>query len=114
MVRKLNRRGYAVVPITGGDMSGNSEIKGLTQIINEDVAKLRDKAAKLHGDLGSQLTAAHEALTYAEDLTSTLRDAVADLRGALGQHSNNPPKEDERAPTLNVDAHNSRTEPGKL
>jgi hypothetical protein len=75
----------------GEKMSGDSEIKGLAQVINDEVTKLRDKARAVNSDLQTQLGEAHEALTYVEDLGAELKKAVNDLRGALGQHSNNPP-----------------------
>ena len=72
------------------------EIKGLTQTIGQEVAKLRDKAVSVKSDLQAGMQEAHEALTYVGDMTKTLRNAVSDLRGVLGQETNNPPPEAEK------------------
>ena len=77
-------------------MSGNSEIKGLAAVITDEVTKLRDKARTLGDDLKQQLGDAHEALSYVDELNATLKTAVGELRGALGIHSNNPPKDEEK------------------
>ena len=80
----------------GDKMSGDSEIKGLAAIITDEVTKLRNKARTVNADLQAQLGDAHEALQIVEELGTSLRNAVSELRGALGQQTNNPPADEKK------------------
>jgi hypothetical protein len=94
MVRKLDRRGFAVQSKEGKEtMSGDSEIKGLTDVIKEEVTKLRDEAATVKNNLHATLGEAHGVIDYVKTMEVELRKAVGDLQAALGQHSNLPPKD---------------------
>lgn len=74
-------------------MSAN-DVKGLTQIVTEEVTKIRDRARKAGENLQGQTKRAHEIVSHVEDTTEELSNSLDDLFKALGQISNMPPKDE--------------------
>lgn len=70
-----------------------NDIKGLSALIQDEAARLRDRAANEREGLIRTMSEVHETLDVVADLRKTVDDAVAGLRAAVGMSSNNPPKE---------------------
>lgn len=90
-VKRLNRRGFAVYDVKEEGRMQN-DIKGLSALIQDEAARLRDRAASEREGLIKTMSDAHETLDVVSDLRRTVDSAVADLRAAVGMSTNNPPK----------------------
>lgn len=93
LVRDLRRLGYGVYPLEERRMSTN-DVKGLAQVVNDEVKRLRDKTQSVRDELTGALAEAHEVVEHVGDMTQTLKGAVNELRSALGQTTNGPPVEE--------------------
>lgn len=71
-------------------MSAN-DVRGLTQVVTTEVAKLRDRAKKAGDDLKSNMDGAHQVITHVETMNSEIAKSVADLQAVLGLQSNHAP-----------------------
>lgn len=96
MVKALRRMGLAVVPRDATAeqeecMSGR-DVKQVTEVAR-DVAAVGKRAREVAGKLRSSIDEVHEALDVADGLGDALRAAGAELRGALGVQTNNPPED---------------------
>ncbi len=72
----------------------SNEVKSLTQVVREDLAALKDQAATLAAELRANISEVAEGLSMAKEVSTALRDAGAELRGALGVQTNSPPPDD--------------------
>lgn len=73
-------------------MSSN-DIKGLASVITDEISKLKSRAQEANEKLRKNTTQAHEAISHVENMNEVLGDAIDELKSALGQHTNSPPKE---------------------
>lgn len=71
-------------------MSAN-EIKGLTNIVKDEVKKLNDRYRKAGTDLQNNTQRAHQIVTHIEDMNAEIDKSLDDLEAMFGQFSNMPP-----------------------
>lgn len=70
-----------------------NDIKGLSTLIQDEAARLRDRAASEREGLMKSLSDVHETLDVVAELRKNVDDACAGLRAAVGLNTNNPPKD---------------------
>lgn len=89
-VKDLVRAGYTVLKPGEGHMS--QEVKGIAKVIVEDITKLKQRAQKIGDSMKQNVDGIHASLDVAEEMDNVLTKANAELQGALGMLTNNPPK----------------------
>lgn len=72
----------------------SSDVKAVTDVAN-DVARLGERARDVADAMRQSIEDTHQALNIAESVSKSLALATAELRGALGVQTNNPPEEEE-------------------
>lgn len=70
------------------------DVKQVSEIARE-VGAVGQRAREVADRLKRSVAATHEALDVADDVGKTLDQAAAELRGALGMNTNNPPTDAE-------------------
>ena len=97
MVKELRRMGLDVVrrqPPSNNVNQENNVMSGEVQQVTEvakDIVELGKRARGVSERLRQDINDTHQALDVAEDVSKALQTSAAELRGALGMTSNNPP-----------------------
>ena len=67
-----------------------TEVKGLTDVV-KDISTVKQQASSVAADLRKNMDDVQQALGLVSEVSNALKDAGAELRGALGVQTNNPP-----------------------
>jgi len=67
-----------------------AEVKGLTDVV-KDIGSVKQQASQVAGELRNNIAEVQTALGLVSEVSNALKDAGAELRGALGLQTNNPP-----------------------
>ena len=68
----------------------SAEVKGLTDVV-KDISTIKEKASQVAADLRANTANTNESLDMVAELSKALKEADAELRGALGIQTNHPP-----------------------
>lgn len=74
------------------------EVKSLTDVV-KDITTVKEQAAFVAQQLRQNISDVTEALQMTDEVSRALREAGAELRGALGVQSNNPPPDEVKTDT---------------
>jgi hypothetical protein len=91
-VKELNRRGYGVFVYNKDQPMSSAEIKGLADVVNEQVKRLRDKTAQVSQEFQRNMEEATDVVHLVDASSKALGTAVAQLKAALGVSTNSPPE----------------------
>lgn len=67
-----------------------AEVKGLTDVV-KDISSVKQQASQVAGQLRENIGNVQQSLGMVSEVSEALKAADAELRGALGIQSNNPP-----------------------
>lgn len=90
-IRGLARMGIGVHRLDE-ERPMSDDVKGLAQVINEELPKLTERARNLATSMKANVASVHGSLTQAEDTNDALTKAAMELQAALGRTSNFPPR----------------------
>ena len=95
MAKELRRMGLDVVVPAGeeGDATMSTDVRQVTDVVRE-ITEIGKRARKISDDMRASMKDVDEALGIAEEVSTALRAAGAELRGVLGAQTNNPPRGD--------------------
>lgn len=67
-----------------------AEVQGVTDVV-KDITAIKQQASQVAGELRSNISNVKQSLGMVSEVSDALKAADAELRGALGIQTNNPP-----------------------